>query len=66
MVGFVGRMADGMLARLLPRTEAAACSEYWVTCFCDGEGILWQKKCGGGCNGIPHYCRSCQERAIRC
>jgi hypothetical protein len=65
MKGFVGRLADGMLARLLPRAEAAACGGFWSTCGCR-SGILWQKWCNGGCNGIPVYCQPCEDRAIHC
>ena len=58
MIDVVGRFADRLLTRLVPRGEASACSDYYLLCYCSG-GLRYSKRCGGGCNGIPSYCYSC-------
>jgi hypothetical protein len=58
MIDTVNRLADRMLARLVPQGEAAACGKFWRVCSCTG-GKLYQKLCDGGCNGIPVYCSEC-------
>jgi hypothetical protein len=58
MISVLNRFADRMLTRLMPRAQASACGDYYLFCYCSG-GLRYSKLCGGGCNGIPHYCYSC-------
>jgi hypothetical protein len=58
MVRTANRLADRVLERLMPRGEASACSEYLSRCYCVNR-IVYYRRCGGGCNGIPHYCYQC-------
>ncbi|HXV94740.1 MAG TPA: hypothetical protein VD813_15660 [Pseudonocardia sp.] len=54
------RLADRMLARIVPRVEASAsCSYYWSTCGCSG-GLRRAKRCMSGCPGVPNHCYSCE------
>ncbi|MCC5579600.1 hypothetical protein IMZ11_28620 [Microtetraspora sp. AC03309] len=60
MIDVIGRFADHLLTRLVPRGEASAstCGTFYQLCYCSG-GLRYSKLCDGGCNGIPVYCYSC-------
>jgi hypothetical protein len=54
------RLADRLVARIVPRTDASAgCSYYWSTCYCSG-GLRYAKKCMSSCPGVPNHCYSCE------
>ncbi len=53
------KLADRMLARVVPRVEAAAgCSYVWETCYCS-KGLRYGRKCMYGCPGVPNHCYPC-------
>ena len=59
MVQALGRLADRMLTRLAPTTEAAAgCTYEWEYCSCR-NGLRRQQRCMYGCPGVPNHCYSC-------
>ncbi|WP_433073436.1 hypothetical protein ACQP1P_25560 [Dactylosporangium sp. CA-052675] len=55
MVALVNRLADRMLARLVPAARAEADCAYHLSCWCSG-GLHWCQKCMNGCPGVPNHC----------
>lgn len=56
----LGRLADRVLAMVVPKSEASAasCTYQWEYCYCSG-GIAYRRRCMRGCPGVPNHCYSC-------
>ena len=55
MVALVNRLADRMIARLVPSGTAGADCSYHLSCWCSG-GLHWCQKCMYSCPGVPNHC----------
>ncbi|GAA1775671.1 hypothetical protein [Luedemannella helvata] len=66
MVQALGRLADRVMTRLAPTTEAAAgCSYEWEYCYCKGH-VTYRRRCMYGCPGVPNHCYSCSATGSYC
>ncbi len=60
MVQTLNRLADRVLARLVPTAQAdAACAYVWESCGCT-LGLRYRRKCMNGCPQVPNHCYPCE------
>lgn len=59
MTGMMGRLADRVLSRVVPKSTAeAGCNYTYYICYCSG-GLMYKKPCMNGCPGVANHCKAC-------